>query len=159
MQNHKGDELGITLKKAIWWKWVTWRLKFEYKYVHNHNGSMLNIQQRTLFASILTSLRINAGVVTPSSVFFLTCRGEKFIPYYTIICRLKYFLNITCMVLICENSLTWGGGYQCKVQTLFHSGPMLKIDFPRFPQAGGPAPSSRPALSYSYTHTCETFSN
>jgi hypothetical protein len=63
--------------------------------MHNYNGSMLGIQQGTLFESMLTSLRINAGVVTPSSVFFLTCRGEKFIPNYTIICRVKYFLNIT----------------------------------------------------------------
>jgi hypothetical protein len=33
---------------------------------------------------MLTGPRINVGVVTPSHSLFLTCRGEKYLQYYTI---------------------------------------------------------------------------
>jgi hypothetical protein len=39
---------------------------------------------------MLTGPRINADDVTPSHSLFLTCRGEKYVQFYTIIYRSQY---------------------------------------------------------------------
>jgi hypothetical protein len=73
--------------------------------------------QLFLLATMITGP--NAGDITPSRVFFNLQRRK----IYNIQCTV-----FTYGVLKCEKSFTWGGGLQCKVQTLLYSGPMLKID-------------------------------
>jgi hypothetical protein len=64
--------------------------------------------------------------VTPSRVSFLTCRGEKYVQYYTLINSGHYL----CARPLNAKNPYLDGGHQCKVQTLLFSGPMLKIDYP-----------------------------
>jgi hypothetical protein len=45
-----------------------------------------------LLATVLTGPRINTDDVTLSNGLFLTCRGEKYVQYYTFVYNDQYFL-------------------------------------------------------------------
>jgi hypothetical protein len=95
-----------------------------------------------MFAKLLTGPRINAGFITPSHGLFLTCRGEKYIQYYTILYNVQY---LKCRVFKCKIH-NLGCGPQCKGANF----PLLRShaenQLPRFSQAIRPAPSPSPPL-------------
>jgi hypothetical protein len=64
-----------------------------------------------VFATILIDPRINTDFVTPPSGSFLTCRGEKYVQYYTIIYS-KQYLSVGSTM---QNSIAWSGRHQCQV--------------------------------------------
>jgi hypothetical protein len=103
-----------------------------------------------LFATMLTGPRINTGVVTPSGGLFLTCRGEKYIHYCTIIYSVQYlhvrFPNA-------KNPLLWVAAFSVRVQTSLHSGPMLNMVCPISHKPLAPTiPQARPFQSHMSTH-------
>jgi hypothetical protein len=99
--------------------------------------------------------RIAADDVAPSYGLVLTCRGEKYVQYYTVIQGQYYYVKPFKM----QKSLTWGCGHHCLVPTLHHSGPMLEINR-LFLTTHQPHPFPRTALfSIPQAHTCYTIFN
>jgi hypothetical protein len=96
-----------------------------------------------LFATKLTGSRISADFITPSYGLFLTCRGEKYIQYCTIIYSIQYlhvgFSNV-------KTPLQWVVAFSASVRTSVHSCPNGK-QLPCFPQGIGPTPSPDPTSS------------
>ncbi len=85
---------------------------------------------------MLTGLRINADVVTPSRGLYLTCMGKKYIQSYTII----YSTVFNMRGFQVQKSLTWGDGLQSRMR----SSPLQSCA--PFLQAIGPKPSPSPPL-------------
>jgi hypothetical protein len=80
-----------------------------------------------LFATMLTGPKINADVLTPPHGLLLTCRGEKYTQFYTIIYSVQYlqveFSNA-------KNPLRALVVFSVREQNSLRSSPMLRINCP-----------------------------
>jgi hypothetical protein len=53
----------------------------------------MKISEKALFATIRAGPRINTYDIAPPYGLFLTCRGEKYVQYYTVIQQQFYYFN------------------------------------------------------------------
>ncbi len=92
--------------------------------------------------------RINADDVTPSHGLFLTCRGEKYVQYYTMYIHIVD--RTMCEVFKCKKSLSWGVGRNANLTPLWSH---VENQRHRFPQATSltPSPSQSPFSSPHFT--------